>query len=349
MSTQPGYQQMQSEGGEGDNAPPPAFNPDAVSPNDYAQSQNEPPTTSYGAIPSQSVQYVNSQQPPQQSYISQPQPQQPIRQQIIQQSQYNPQQPVQYVNQYGQPIQQQQQQQQQQGVSPVVIVPPQQVQQQTIIYAQQAQNQNQALIQPVAYKPINDYRNPSDKDRQKRFVAAMGGSLAMILLIIAMSTHKLASGSVDGYNIDCQILYLHTDNYSSDIANNFAYYSDFCWNWDTDVKWINWADTDSGDWCDTWRGASYWISCIVFGCLFTCLGTCWVQPVCTMERCCCPVTCPRVMYFFGLLLCILGNVLWTTNDQVCLPSDAFNLHVGISVDLVAGCCVVIFVTMFCAK
>ena len=180
MSTQPGpgYQQAQSEPGEGDDAPPPAFNPDAVNPNDYAQPQQPqlpPATSSYGAIPSQPA---YSQQPQQPQYMVQPQPQQPIRQQIVQPPLYNPQQPqqqIQYVNQYGQPIQQQ-------NVSPVVVVPPnqQQVHQQSIIYAQ-PQNQNQALIAP--YKPIYDYRMPSDKDRNKRYLAAMGGSLAIILLV----------------------------------------------------------------------------------------------------------------------------------------------------------------------
>ena len=153
MSTNPGYQQIQAEG-EGNDAPPPAFNPDAVNPNDYSA-----PAISYGAIP--------PQQPQQQ--------QQPIPQQIVQQqAQYNPQQ-IQYVDQYGQPIQQSQQ--------PIVIVPPQQVQQPTIIYAQQPQNQQQALIPPQPQKPLQDYRHPSQKDRQKRLVATLGGIVATILLV----------------------------------------------------------------------------------------------------------------------------------------------------------------------
>ena len=174
-----------------------------------------------------------------------------------------------------------------------------------------------------------------------------------------MSTHTLASGTVENklqsgimeeYNIECKILFLETNDYSqSYYENQVAYYSDFCWNWDTDVQWKYWENTDSEDWCDTWRGSSYWISCVVFGCLFTCLGTTWVQPICTLGRCCCPITCPRILFFFGLLLSILGNVLWVTNDKVCLSSDAFDLNVGTSVDLVAGSCAIIFLTMFCAK
>ena len=167
-----------------------------------------------------------------------------------------------------------------------------------------------------------------------------------------MATHTLASGNIHGYNITCNVLGVYVDDTDIDtdhFENNYASYSGYCWNWDSDVKWESWGNTDSDDWCSTWTGAAWWISCIVFGSLSTCLATCWVQPVCTMERCCCPVTCPRVFYIFGLILCILGNVLWTTNDEVCLPSDAFDLNLGVSVDLVIGSCAIIFVTIFCAK
>ena len=165
-----------------------------------------------------------------------------------------------------------------------------------------------------------------------------------------MSTHRLAQGTVKGVDVDCRVLLMYVDDYGNDVTdNNYAYYSDFCLNFDSDVDWTDWEYTNSDDWCDTWRGASYWISFIVFGCLMTCLATCWVQPLCVMDRCCCPRTCPRVFYIFGLILCILGNVLWTTNDKVCLSSDAFDLDIGTSIDLVAGGCVIIFVVMFCAK
>eukprot|EP01083_Nonionella_stella_P040778 110555_1 len=137
------YQDIQpgAEGEGNEAAPPPAFNPEAVNPSDY--SSISPPT--YGSIPTQIQQPISQQQ-----YI-QPQ-QQIIPQQIVQQSQYQPipQQPnIQYVNQYGQPIQN----------VPVVVVPNPQPnsQQQTIIYSQSQS--------PLIPQSIHDYRNPTNKDK----------------------------------------------------------------------------------------------------------------------------------------------------------------------------------------
>ena len=119
-----------------------------------------------------------------------------------------------------------------------------------------------------------------------------------------MSSDKLASGTVDGFDVECKVLYLHTTDYDeSDIKNHYAYYSDFCWNVDSDVSWDEyWQSTDSDDWCSTWRASIYWILCAVGSCLMTCAATCWVQTLCAMERCCCPTTCPRIFFVYFSLM-----------------------------------------------
>ena len=176
--------------------------------------------------------------------------------------------------------------------------------------------------------------------------------------LVAMSTHRLAEGTWYAYDtehdVECSILYLHTDGHpvSGTLspfsgANDFAYYSDFCWNFDTDVDWEDWEDTDSKEWCDTWRGAMYWISCVALGCLAVCFGTCWVQPLCVMDRCCCPRSCPRICFAFALILAILGNVLWFTNNRICM--QVFGLSEGESVKWGFGACIAILVAMVCGK
>merc|ERR1712228_1003920 len=167
-----------------------------------------------------------------------------------------------------------------------------------------------------------------------------------ILLISAMSSDQLAVGNDDGYNVECNLLYLHTDDNDSDIKNDYAYYSDFCLNVDSDVSWEDyWDDTTSVDWCDTWRGAAVWISCVVFSCLAACLGTCWVQPFCVMDRCCCSRMCPKIFFVLAIILSVMGNVVWTTDDRVCLDEDAFDLSLGRSVHLVIGATVLLFVVL----
>ena len=63
-----------------------------------------------------------------------------------------------------------------------------------------------------------------------------------------MSTDELAIGNDDDNSIECSIFYLHTTESDSEIKNNFAYYSDFCLNVDSDTSWDYWDNTDSVEW-----------------------------------------------------------------------------------------------------
>ena len=167
-----------------------------------------------------------------------------------------------------------------------------------------------------------------------------------------MSTNELAKGRWDDDHTNddhtaaqCTMLYLHTKE-DDDRQTDRAFYGEFCWNFDDDdIK--DWAHSDSQEWCDTFRSAVVWIVSIVFGGMLSCMGSCWVSPICVLGRCCCPRGCPRILFVLAMLLCIFGNVMWITNDRVCLGE--FGLDIGYSIELAFAACFVMFCASICAK
>mmetsp|Transcript_43175 Transcript_43175/g.71327 ORF Transcript_43175/g.71327 Transcript_43175/m.71327 type:complete len:279 (+) Transcript_43175:703-1539(+) len=210
------------------------------------------------------------------------------------------------------------------------------------------------LEQPSALRPnqallatIRDYRHPSNRDKRWRCVAATGAIVSGVLLVLAIAAHQLAKGTAYGLSMECTIDRVQV----ADLSNatepdelHDAYYAKYCFDHDDDDERF-----DVNDWCDTFRGAMIWLGCVAFSALFICCGTCIVQPICTVQRCCCPNACPRVVFVFAMILAIVANVEWIVNDKVCLNENGLHLQIGNSIYLVTACCVLLFLVICCAK
>ena len=155
----------------------------------------------------------------------------------------------------------------------------------------------------------------------------------------------MAHGHYDGDPAECTMFELQIQDDDQEHSRH-AMYSEFCLNFD-DIKWEDWHDSNPHEWCDTFRAAIVWIVAMVFGVLFSCMGSCWVSPFCIIGRCCCPHGCPRVLFVVALLLCIFGNVMWVTNDRVC--QGVFGMSTGSSLELAFAACAAILCACICAK
>ena len=149
-----------------------------------------------------------------------------------------------------------------------------------------------------------------------------------------MGANDLASGN----DIKFTIIELKIDCDSSSY-----YYNDECLdNYDA-------LNLPQNKFCSTWGGASLWVTCIVFSTLFVCIGSLCVQPYFYCPRCCCSRLGPQILFIIAFVLCALADPLWALNDELCMPSDGFDLSLGASCILVIVVSIIIFVTCFVAR
>eukprot|EP01084_Bolivina_argentea_P125168 221797_1 len=335
----PAYPQL--DGGEGGaDAAPPSYNPSAPS---VPSGPSAPVAITAGTPGSAAptIQYINPtpQQQPQQVQVQQVQQQQ--QPQVIYQQQQPVQQQVTYVNQFGQPIAAP-------TAQPVQIQP-------TVTYVNQfgqpvAPAVQPQAVQPSTAKPLSQWRNPSQSQRNQRNIAMTAGILAALILFIAMCIGEMASGEYSSINVTCTFYELEISDSSGYYYDNAYTYSSECYFYDSD-----WWDTSTGysgigshdDWCNTYQAANWFIAMTVFSFIFVLPGLLIVQTCCFIERCCGGHALPKVFYIISCVLGIGAVIVWYSGDTIC--TDTLELDPAASPIMVIVATVLILIGAITAQ
>eukprot|EP01083_Nonionella_stella_P202144 738772_1 len=329
-----------SSGGEGQGAPPPAYNAVGAPPSYNPASGPSAPSFANPSAPA--IQYVDQHGNPVQMPVQQAPVQPAANVQYVDQF-GNPVAPptanIRYVDQFGNPVAAPPQSANIQYVQ----APPQQVAPQRIQYAATAQTSyvpsTASSVAGAQTYPASATANQtvattqSTEQKQGSSRSCVLGLLAVIAIVIGLTLNSLSSGQIQmnvTANVHCgwSEVRMNVDSYT-DTADTSMYYGELC-GAETVVTNYIYTTTNSpygsSSWCSTEIAGTISLICCIISAVTALFGAISASNGCKNSN-------GRGWFLLCMISGIIGIVIWSTMDEMCHGSDGLYSMAGYDMEL----------------
>eukprot|EP01083_Nonionella_stella_P111545 327244_1 len=333
-----------SSGGEGQGAPPPAYNAVGAPPSYNPASGPSAPSFANPSAPA--IQYVDQHGNPVQMPVQQAPVQPAANVQYVDQF-GNPVAPptanIRYVDQFGNPVAAPPQSANIQYVQ----APPQQVAPQRIQYAATAQTayvpSTASSVASAQTYPASATANQtaattqSTGQKQGSSTSCVFGLLAVIAIVIGLILNSLSAVEVEWVTVHCGWSEIRTDiDYSgagveyTDTSDNSMYYDDLCEAETIVTSYTSYTTTNSPygspSWCSTQSAGTISLICCIISAVTALFGAISASILRRNSN-------GRGWFLLCMISGIIGIVIWLTMDEMCHGSDGLYSMAGYDMEL----------------